>query len=189
LIFPWLGYPQVTDASTSGMMAVVAGVLLGAAMLAGPRYGLVAQYLRHRRLATRIATEDLLAWLYRNMERGQALLPSDSGRISQLTGISTARVRRALGQLVKRHWVEPTPHGVRLTAAGQTAAGNLVRAHRLWESYLAERLDVPAARLHDSAERIEHYLDSQMLDELEAELQLPERDPHGSLIPRQARDE
>ncbi|GIW92595.1 MAG: manganese ABC transporter permease [Pirellulaceae bacterium] len=189
LVFPWLGYPQVTDASTSGMMAVVAGALLVAALLAGPRYGWVAQFLRRRRLATRIATEDLLAWLYRNAERGQALLPLESGRISQVTGMSRTRVRRAVGQLVRRRWIERTPDGLRLTAAGHTAAVNLVRAHRLWESFLAERLDVPAARLHESAERIEHYLDSQMLDELEAELQLPERDPHGSLIPRQARDE
>ncbi len=184
-VFPALGYPQVTDASTSGLMAVVSGVMLVVAVLGGPRYGLVAQYVRQRRLAIRIAAEDLLAWLYRRCERGQRAVLVDERYAAHLTGIPKRRVRRALSDLARRGWLEHSPEGYQLSASGMQAGRNLVRAHRLWESFLAERLDVPAARLHDSAERIEHFLDSQMLDELESELATPQHDPHGSLIPRQ----
>jgi DtxR family Mn-dependent transcriptional regulator len=61
-----------------------------------------------------------------------------------------------------------------------------VRAHRLWERYLADDAGVPMERLHQAAEKAEHGLTPGRLDELEAHLGHPQTDPHGDPIP--ARD-
>jgi Mn-dependent DtxR family transcriptional regulator len=58
-----------------------------------------------------------------------------------------------------------------------------VRAHRLWESYLDTHFDLPRDHLHDAAERMEHYLDPQLQEELAAEMADRAVDPHGKTIP------
>ena len=59
----------------------------------------------------------------------------------------------------------------------------MVRAHRLWERYLADEARMPLARVHDEAQRREHTLTAAQLDELEAAMGYPRRDPHGDPIP------
>jgi manganese/zinc/iron transport system permease protein len=71
----------------------------------------------------------------------------------------------------------------RLTDQGRTRAGQLVRSHRLWESYVAKHFDLPEDHLHAVAERAEHFIDPAMREELAAELQAPGEDPHGRTIP------
>jgi Mn-dependent DtxR family transcriptional regulator len=75
---------------------------------------------------------------------------------------------------------------LQLTDAGRGAARNLVRAHRLWESYLDTHFDLPRDHLHDPAERMEHFLDPQLQEELAAELADRTVDPHGKAIPPKA---
>jgi acyl-CoA synthetase (AMP-forming)/AMP-acid ligase II len=70
-----------------------------------------------------------------------------------------------------------------LTAAGQAAARSLIRAHRLWESYLDTHFDLPRDHLHDAAERMEHFLGTELQEELAAELADRATDPHGKAIP------
>ena len=72
---------------------------------------------------------------------------------------------------------------LQLTAAGRAAARSLVRAHRLWESYLDTHFDLPRDHLHDAAERMEHFLGAELQEELAAELAGRAVDPHGKAIP------
>ena len=60
---------------------------------------------------------------------------------------------------------------------------HVVRAHRLWEVYLAEELGMPLDRVHVEAERQEHRLNRQQLDRLSAAMGHPDVDPHGDPIP------
>jgi Mn-dependent DtxR family transcriptional regulator len=88
-------------------------------------------------------------------------------------------------RLRNNHWVAADAGGQqRLTDAGRTAARNLVRAHRLWETYLDTHFDLPRDHLHDAAERMEHFLDPELQAELDAELAGVATDPHGKAIPR-----
>ena len=68
------------DTSVAGMMAVVAGVQLTGAVFLGPHYGLVSRWLRNLSLAVRIASEDVIARLYREEEQGSGFGVQGSGR-------------------------------------------------------------------------------------------------------------
>jgi len=59
----------------------------------------------------------------------------------------------------------------------------LIRAHRLWETYLVNRLGLSPDQIHEEAENYEHFLSDELLDEVEELLGSPESDPHGSPIP------
>ena len=70
-----------------------------------------------------------------------------------------------------------------LTESGRLAARGLIRAHRLWETYLDTHFDLPRDHLHEPAERMEHYLGVELQEELAAELADRAVDPHGKVIP------
>jgi hypothetical protein len=178
-IFGCLG-AQALNVSAAGMMAVTAGVQFGLAVFVSPKQGLVTRWLRNLSLAVRIAAEDVVAGLYRGEERGGqgsgSKVQEGQGRglVQWLAGMRLARLQ----------WVGRSAAGeLHLTDAGRAAARNLVRAHRLWESYLDTHFDLPRDHLHDAAERMEHFLDPQLQQELAAELADRAVDPHGKAIP------
>ena len=72
---------------------------------------------------------------------------------------------------------------MRLTSSGRTKARQLVRSHRLWESYLQKHFALPSDHLHAPAHRAEHYIDEGIRAELTTELESPHHDPHGQEIP------
>jgi ABC-type Mn2+/Zn2+ transport system permease subunit len=185
------GYLAAAASSTSvaGMMAAAAGVQFALAVFLSPKQGLVTRWLRNLSLAVRIAAEDVIARLYRAEERGQGsgFRVQGSGNSGEAT---TGFVRwLANWRLTRRAWVERDDGGgLSLTETGRTAARNLVRAHRLWESYLDTHFDLPRDHLHDAAERMEHFLDPQLQEELATELADRAVDPHGKSIPPAARE-
>ena len=69
------------------------------------------------------------------------------------------------------------------TEKGKEEAMRLVRAHRLWETYLVNEMGLSAEQIHEDAEKQEHLLTQEMLDEVDLALGFPEQDPHGSPIP------
>ena len=80
--------------------------------------------------------------------------------------------------------VEHEPyHGVALTESGERVALEVIRHHRLIESYLADALDMPWDRVHDEAEVLEHYISEDLERRIAAKLGDPSRDPHGDPIP------
>jgi len=73
--------------------------------------------------------------------------------------------------------------GVRLTAAGECRAWELVRRHRLLELFLHDVLKYSWDEVHDEAERLEHFISERFEDRIAAILGDPEVDPHGQAIP------
>jgi DtxR family transcriptional regulator, Mn-dependent transcriptional regulator len=73
--------------------------------------------------------------------------------------------------------------GVELTTQGRRVALEVLRHHRLLESYLATSLGVPWDRVHDEAEVLEHVLSEELEELIAAKLGHPTRDPHGDPIP------
>ncbi|MBM3780324.1 MAG: metal-dependent transcriptional regulator [Acidobacteria bacterium] len=94
-----------------------------------------------------------------------------------------ATTRETVDHLYRERLAMADADGVRLTDAGVRLALQVVRAHRLWERYFADEADMPLARIHDAAERAEHRLTPEALEQLSAALGHPEIDPHGSPIP------
>jgi DtxR family Mn-dependent transcriptional regulator len=70
-----------------------------------------------------------------------------------------------------------------LTSTGRDYALRVIRAHRLWERYLAEETGFHEADWHDIAEHQEHRLSPEAVDALAAQLGNPTHDPHGDPIP------
>ncbi|MGA7524455.1 MAG: metal-dependent transcriptional regulator [Acidobacteriaceae bacterium] len=73
--------------------------------------------------------------------------------------------------------------GVRLSAAGRRRALEIVRHHRLIETFLFEFLDYPLEEVHDEAERLEHFISERFEERIAAKLGHPKIDPHGHCIP------
>ena len=172
------------DTSSAGMMAVAASVLFLSAALVSPGRGVLARRWRARRDGQRIAIEDVLGLLFRLEERSlstdqdavENLLRSDV-RIgpSRLSGVLGRIQRGLLARVEEGKWA--------LTEAGRSEARGLVRAHRLWETYLAGRANIPSSHLHSAAERLEHVSDPGIAKDLAAAVGDQDEDPHGRPIP------
>ena len=168
------------NTNVAGMTAVVAGIQFGGALLLAPKQGLVSKWLRQWSLAVRIASEDVIGKLFRAEEKRAAhstpLVTAASWRqwlISQL----------ARRRLARRGYVQGAGEQLSLTDAGRAAARRIVRAHRLWETFLDTHFDLPSDHLHEPAERMEHFLDEELQAEIDAELAGRTVDPHGKEIP------
>lgn len=73
--------------------------------------------------------------------------------------------------------------GVRLSAEGRRRALEVLRHHRLIETFLYEVLDYPLEEVHDEAERLEHFISERFEERIDARLGRPKFDPHGHCIP------
>ncbi len=170
------------NTSVAGMMAVSSCMLFLTALMLAPQYGLVARLLKQLKLALRILREDVLGTLYRNQERqGVALTEA-----SLLPNRSTILRWMTLNTLFRKQLIDRQQDTVSLTKAGKERAIQLIRAHRLWETYLQQNVALPADHLHAPAEKMEHYVGPVLLDILAKDLHEPAQDPHGRKIPVQA---
>jgi manganese/zinc/iron transport system permease protein len=169
------------DIAAAGPMAVVVGLFYLAAVLFSPRYGLLSTLVRNLQVSLRIVREDLLAMLYR-LEELRAERQLGSREAVRAVGAGMLG-EFALWSLVRRGEIQRTAAGLQLTEAGRRRAVQLVRSHRLWEAFLVEHLGLPADHVHDPAERMEHYIDERLQEQIVADLSDAQRDPHGRGIP------
>lgn len=164
----------------AGMIAVVCGGALVAAMVASPSHGVVARVLRRRRLAANVAREDLLALLFRCEE--DARTGPGAAAATELLGGGRAE-RGAVADAARRGEIEPPGHGggpLRLTEAGRRGAADVVRSHRLWEAWLVSEMGSRPDHVHRTAETLEHLREEQqrLTPDVAAK-----RDPHDRPIP------
>ena len=73
--------------------------------------------------------------------------------------------------------------GVALNKQGKSIAVNILRKHRLWETFLVKKLDFNWDEVHDVAEQLEHIKSEELIDKLDSFLNYPKFDPHGEVIP------
>ncbi len=104
--------------------------------------------------------------------------------LAERLGVTPASVSAMVKKLDERGLVEHVPYkGVALTPAGTRVALEVMRHHRLLETYLAEQLGVPWDRVHEEAETLEHVLSEYLEARIAAKLGNPTHDPHGDPIP------
>lgn len=104
--------------------------------------------------------------------------------IAERVGVRLSTVSGAVGRLADLGLVTHTPYGaVALTSRGRQYAVEMVRRHRLIETFLVEVLDYRWDQVHDEAEHLEHAVSDFMVERLDAYLGRPTRDPHGDPIP------
>lgn len=74
-------------------------------------------------------------------------------------------------------------YGVKITRQGRHEALMVVRKHRLWETFLVQKLQFSWDEVHDVAEQLEHIQSSLLIEKLDEFLEFPTVDPHGHPIP------
>ena len=168
--------------STSGMMALCAGMLFFVASLVSPRNGVIVRIVRRQKLALRILSEDLIALLYRMDERSRDSAVSPQ-KLSAVLRSHTWLAAWLMNRHVRTGHVIPSESGYRLTEAGRQLGSVLVRSHRLWEQYLVSEGGVAVDRIHGQAEKLEHFTNRELRDRLDEITAAPATDPHGSRIP------
>ena len=95
-----------------------------------------------------------------------------------------ASITDMMKKLKTRKLVNYQPYqGFRLTAEGKKIALNIIRRHRLWEYFLAEKLKFSWDEVHEVAEQLEHVSNRKLIDKLDEYLAYPKFDPHGDPIP------
>lgn len=154
--------------------------LLFAVWVVWPRVGLVALWFASRDRRRRELTEDALKHVLSWERRGKAAtLESLSGSMHA----SSKTVFDLSSEMQSKGLLRVVSDGFALTPKGEQLALQVVRAHRLWERYLSDDAGLPMEKLHEAAEKAEHGLSPEYLDELDAHLGHPQNDPHGDPIP------
>lgn len=109
-----------------------------------------------------------------------------STALAQRLNVAPASVTNMLQKLAAaaKPYVEYEKHrGVRLAPEGKRRALEILRHHRLIETFLYEILDYPIEEVHEEAERLEHFISERFEERIAAKLGHPKFDPHGHCIP------
>jgi DtxR family transcriptional regulator, Mn-dependent transcriptional regulator len=126
--------------------------------------------------------EDYVKVIYDLQERGSGRVTIS--RIAERMSVSSSSVSGMLRKLDDTGLVEHARYGdVRLTEAGEKAALEVLRRHRLLEAYLVEALGYAWDEVHDEAEELEHVVSDRFVDRIAEYLGNPTTDPHGDPIP------
>lgn len=124
--------------------------------------------------------EDALKHLHASEYAGtSATLASLAGALS----VPLDQAGLLLEELLRAELAGPSGASVRLTDAGRDEARRIVRAHRVYETYLARETGIRADEFHRHADEAEHQLTREAVDALADRLGRPRYDPHGDPIP------
>ncbi|RLD22331.1 MAG: hypothetical protein DRI69_01540 [Bacteroidetes bacterium] len=161
-------------------MAVTATAMYLVVALAAPKKGIIAKYLARRGQQFKVEIEDTLKHALK-LHRSEKL---NIENLMAVLGFSRAKTNRLVKALRNKQLISLAGERVQLTNSGMQRANSLVRAHRLWETYLVDQVGLSSEQIHEDAEQLEHLLSEDILDEVDRELGYPTTDPHGSPIPR-----
>jgi DtxR family Mn-dependent transcriptional regulator len=145
-----------------------------------PERGFVARWRRTQHLTERVRSEDALKHIHKyEMKGNYPTVESISGALH--VNLNETAVILTHMQADKLLVIDKGE--IHLTPQGREAALHIIRAHRLWERYLAEETGFPEAEWHGQAEKYEHMLTPEATNALAVQLGNPTHDPHGDPIP------
>jgi DtxR family Mn-dependent transcriptional regulator len=131
--------------------------------------------------------EDYLKAIYELQRQGEA--PVSTSAIADTLGVTPPTATSMMESLEERGLVEREKYrGVTLSREGETVALEVLRHHRLLETYLTEQLGYSWAEVHDEADTLEHHISEEFEARVADALGDPEVDPHGDPIPRDTLD-
>jgi ABC-type Mn2+/Zn2+ transport system permease subunit/Mn-dependent DtxR family transcriptional regulator len=168
--------------ASGASIVLVAVALFLLAFLFSPKEGVVTKLVRRRETSKQVLIEDVIKLSYRfARDTGKTEL---TDKIANELGISNSKVSSAMKTMVTKGLLKADNGSYTLTDDGIAYAKRLVRTHRLWETYVTKEKVIDMEHIHPEAEKVEHVLTEDIVDELDEELGFPEKDPHGSDIPR-----
>ena len=109
---------------------------------------------------------------------------ASTNAIADEISTSAASVSDMLRKLQEKELIKYEKYkGVELSEKGNKLATSIIRKHRLWETFLVNKLDFNWGEVHDVAEQLEHIKSVELVDRLDSFLGFPKFDPHGEPIP------
>ncbi len=175
----WIGFfaAGAVGASAGASVVVTMTLIFLLCLVFAPRYGLVADWIRKRNTVPQEIMEDVLGAVLRKKGKPMA--------VSEIFGFvenPNVKIRKAIHSLSRQGMLELDDDQVSLTEDGEFHAKRLIRAHRLWETYL-DKTKTPKTEIHGKAHVLEHISDPATVEYLDDKLGHPLTDPHGSDIP------
>jgi DtxR family Mn-dependent transcriptional regulator len=145
-----------------------------------PRKGIIPRWRRARQQTERVRIEDALKHILGCEMSGERFTANSLAGALQITADQAANL---LLDMERRGLLHVKSDAIRLTPVGRQSALHILRAHRLWERYLADETGVGELEWHGEAEWQEHQLTPEEAEALAARLGNPTHDPHGDPIP------
>ena len=127
--------------------------------------------------------QDYLKRIYELTESGQLASTNDLARELKVRPASVTGMIQKLAAEKPALVAYQKHQGVTLTASGRKAALEVIRHHRLLETWLVQTLGYSWDEVHEEAEKLEHVISEDLEKRIAAALGHPVRDPHGELIP------
>jgi len=160
---------------------IVAAVITAAGLyIFWPDSGPFWRWQRARNMSARVLSEDALKHIQQCGFHGErASVKSLAGALN----ISPNQVTDVISRLEEHGLLQMEGIEFQLTSSGREYAMRVIRAHRLYERYLAEATGFEESEWHEQAEQVEHRLSSEEVAVLSAQLGNPTHDPHGHPIP------
>lgn len=131
-----------------------------------------------------LTEENYLKAIYHLSDQGsQSVSTNEIAEVMQTKAASVTDMIKKLSVKDLIHYERY--YGVNVTAKGKTQALQVVRKHRLWETFLVQKLGFTWDEVHEVAEQLEHIQSARLIDKLDEYLGFPKVDPHGDPIPDQ----
>lgn len=142
------------------------------------------RWASQKKFNKRCQVEDALKLIFNLHQESQTV---DQYRLAIELKMSLEAVQALISNLKDQQLVQvDQDHELSLTMEGQHWALQVIRAHRLWERYLADEARMPLEHIHTVAHQREHQMSLEEIDALDAAMGHPARDPHGDPIPNAA---
>ncbi len=168
---------EITPGPTMTLFAVM---LFALSLLFSPKRGFILVTIRKRARQFKIDKEDLLKAIVKLRLQGSCSFELLRNHLD----FNKIYLRLSLHKLKSQGFVHEKSGEYFVTEVGSAEVKKLIRAHRLWETYLSKEMNVPADQLHEEAEKMEHIEQNEFWDKVDEALGFPETDPHGSPIPQ-----
>jgi DtxR family Mn-dependent transcriptional regulator len=131
----------------------------------------------------KIVIEDILKLLFHSENDGNTLTINE---IPSQLKFKESTIKNSVEKMVSNNFINLENEKIKLTNNGREYALRIIRVHRLWEKFLAEKTGYDKLEWHGRAEQKEHQLNTEEANLLAAQLGEPKFDPHGDPIPSQS---
>jgi len=126
--------------------------------------------------------ENYLKTIYNLSDEGSR--PVTTSELAVRMNTKPASITDMMKKLSAKKLIDYAPYyGANITRQGTSDALEIIRKHRLWETFLVEKLGFQWDEVHEVAEQLEHVQSRSLIDKLDQFLGYPSADPHGQSIP------
>ncbi len=134
-------------------------------------------------MLTKTEENYLKALFHLTMDK-EGVIETGTNELASYLELKPPTVNNMLKKLREKQLIFYKKYGkISLTPKGKSCAIDIVRKHRLWETFLYEKLDFSWDEVHDVAEQLEHIQSPKLISQIEKMLGYPTVDPHGDPIP------